>query len=74
MTLDFTTANGVAYLTLDRPERLNAIDRATIRAVGAAMDEIEADDGVGAVVISGAGRAFSAGMDLKDDAAASPEA
>ncbi len=60
----------IAVITLNRPERLNAISRATIRAVNAAMDDFEADTEVAVVILRGAGRAFSAGMDLKDDAAA----
>lgn len=59
----------VAHLLLNRPERLNAIDAAMKRELHAALDALAADDGVGAIVVSGAGRAFSAGMDLKDDAA-----
>ena len=69
-TVLFETQARVAQITLNRPERLNAISRRTIADVGTILDEIEADDAVAAVVISGAGRAFSAGMDLKDDAAA----
>jgi len=61
---------GIAILTLNRPERLNAINRGTIRQAQAAMDELEADDQIATVIIRGAGRAFSSGMDLKDDAAA----
>jgi len=62
--------NRIAVLTLNRPERLNAISRETIRAVNAAMDDFEKDSDVAVVIIRGSGRAFSAGMDLKDDAAA----
>lgn len=57
-------------ITLDRPDRLNAIDRAMMAEIGDALSTFAADDGVAAVVIHGRGRAFSAGMDLKDDAAA----
>ncbi len=60
----------IAILTLNRPERLNAISRETIRRVQATMDELEADDDVAVVILRGAGRAFSSGMDLKDDAVA----
>jgi enoyl-CoA hydratase len=60
----------VAVITLNRPERLNAINRETIRTITALMDELEVDEDVGVIIIRGAGRAFSAGMDLKDDAAA----
>ncbi len=58
----------VAVITFNRPERLNAICRETIRQVQVVMDELEADDNIAVVIIRGAGRAFSSGMDLKDDA------
>jgi enoyl-CoA hydratase len=54
----------VALLTLNRPDKLNAINAAVIEALDAALDAAEADDAVRAVVIAGAGRAFSAGFDL----------
>lgn len=59
----------VAKITLDRPDRLNAISRQTMSDMRATLDNMEADPDVAVVVIHGAGRAFSAGMDLKDDAA-----
>jgi enoyl-CoA hydratase len=54
----------VARLTLDRPELLNAIGTATVQALHLALDELAADDGVRALVLTGAGRAFSAGADI----------
>jgi len=60
----------IAVITLNRPERLNAISRETIATVQAEMDTLEADDDIAVIIIRGAGRAFSSGMDLKDDAAA----
>lgn len=55
---------GVAVLTLDRPERLNAIDLATAAELTAAWRAFRFDDGVRAVVITGAGsRAFCTGID-----------
>jgi len=60
----------IAILTLNRPGRLNAISRETIRRVQATMDELEVDDEIAVVILRGAGRAFSSGMDLKDDAVA----
>ena len=61
---------GVAILTLDRPDVLNAFDEALTDALGQALSDAAADSGVRAVVITGAGRAFSAGQDLRDRAAA----
>jgi len=54
----------VALLTLDRPDKLNAINAAMIAALDAAMDAAEVDDAIRAIVVAGAGRAFSAGFDL----------
>lgn len=60
----------VALITLNRPDRLNAINRKAIGEIRRALDLIEARDDFGAIVLAGAGRAFCSGMDLKDDAAA----
>jgi enoyl-CoA hydratase len=54
----------VALLTLNRPDKLNAINVPVIEALDAALDAAEADDAVRAIVLAGAGRAFSAGFDL----------
>lgn len=65
-TLDYRIADGVLTLTLNRPDRLNAFTvrmaEELIDAFGRASD----DDGVRAIVITGAGRAFCAGMDLAE--------
>jgi enoyl-CoA hydratase/carnithine racemase len=57
-------ANGVALLTLNRPEKLNALSNELLTAITDALDRIELDSAVRAVVITGAGRAFSAGADI----------
>ena len=54
----------VALLSLNRPEKLNAIDAAMVEALGSALDRAEADPEVRAIVLRGEGRAFSAGFDL----------
>jgi enoyl-CoA hydratase len=54
----------VALLTLNRPDKLNAINAPVIEALDAALDAAEADDAVRAIVVAGSGRAFSAGFDL----------
>jgi enoyl-CoA hydratase/carnithine racemase len=58
-------SGGVAVLTLNRPDKLNALTPMMMSALGAALDAIDADPDVRAVVITGAGtRAFTAGFDL----------
>ncbi|HEY0279822.1 MAG TPA: crotonase/enoyl-CoA hydratase family protein [Solirubrobacterales bacterium] len=55
-----------AVLTIDRPERRNAVDGATARELRAGLERFEADDGARALVLTGAGgEAFCAGADLK---------
>ncbi len=61
--------DALAVLTLDRPQKLNAINKAMIGQLGRALDAAEADDAVRAIVITGAGRAFAAGFDLDMEAA-----
>jgi 2-(1,2-epoxy-1,2-dihydrophenyl)acetyl-CoA isomerase len=58
-------ANRVAILTLNRPQVLNAFSEELIKALTDKLREVERDPGVGAVVITGAGRAFCAGQDLQ---------
>ncbi|HEY7295222.1 MAG TPA: enoyl-CoA hydratase/isomerase family protein, partial [Dehalococcoidia bacterium] len=58
----------VGYLTLNRPEKLNAISPAMLREFDEVLDEAQRDDAVRVLVIRGAGRAFSAGYDLSPDA------
>lgn len=59
----------VAYVTLDRPERLNAMDLRTHEELGCIWDDAEADDDVRVVVLTGAGdRSFSVGQDLRERA------
>jgi len=57
---------GIAWLTLNRPEVLNALNRATWHELSQAMDLADKDDEVRVVVITGAGRAFCAGDDIND--------
>jgi enoyl-CoA hydratase len=58
-------SGAVATVTLSRPEALNAITREMLLELGATLDGIAADVSVRVVVLTGAGRAFSAGVDLK---------
>jgi enoyl-CoA hydratase/carnithine racemase len=58
--------NGIATVTLNRPEKLNALNREMRGRFCAAMQELGADPAVAVVIITGTGRAFSAGLDLNE--------
>ena len=67
MSVDLVISDHVARVTIDRPERLNAIDRASADRLASIWDEIEADPDIRCAVLTGAGeKAFSAGADLND--------
>jgi 2-(1,2-epoxy-1,2-dihydrophenyl)acetyl-CoA isomerase len=61
--------DGVAVITMNRPDRRNAFSPAMVSALGAVLARVEADDAVGCVVLTGAGGAFCAGGDVKSMAA-----
>lgn len=63
-TIKLDVANGVAMLTLNRPDRMNAFTDQMVRDMIAAFDETDANDDVRVVIVTGAGRAFCAGADL----------
>ncbi len=56
----------IAIITLNRPDALNAVNSALSTAAGAALEEAAQDPSVRVIVITGAGRAFCAGADLKE--------
>lgn len=58
--------SGVAWVTLNRPEKKNAMSPGLNREMVAVLDALEADERCGVVVLTGAGDSFSAGMDLKE--------
>jgi enoyl-CoA hydratase len=60
------TRGPVGLVTLNRPKALNALCDALVRELGAALDAFEADDAIGAVVITGSEKAFAAGADIKE--------
>src|SRR5438045_4736044 len=64
-TLSYDVRDAKAYLTLNRPERLNAINDEMPGEIRAAVDKANSDDNVRVIVVQGAGRAFCAGYDLK---------
>ncbi|OBZ92599.1 enoyl-CoA hydratase [Pararhizobium polonicum] len=63
---------GIAILTVARAEKLNALDIDMLKALAAACDTVEADASVRAVILTGEGKAFSAGGDIKAWGAMSP--
>ena len=63
-TITLSVVDHVAQLTLNRPDRLNAFTDTMMKELLVAFDEIDADDDVRAVIMTGTGRAFCAGADL----------
>jgi enoyl-CoA hydratase len=66
--IDFEKRGPIGLLTLNRPERLNAIDHGMLRALRAFFDDRHRDYETRILVVTGAGRGFCAGLDLKMDA------
>ncbi|MGH9304462.1 MAG: enoyl-CoA hydratase/isomerase family protein, partial [Acidimicrobiales bacterium] len=64
--VDYLVEDGVAVVALNRPERLNAVNAALVEELCTSLDRAAAAN-VGALVLCGRGRAFSAGHDLKED-------
>lgn len=69
----YEVENGVAVVTLNRPDRLNAYTERMRDEIVAAFDLIDEDDAVRAVIVTGEGRGFCAGADLAGDADPKPE-
>lgn len=67
-TILFDIMDGVATLTLNRPDKMNSFNVAMHGEVKAALDQVDADHSVRVLVITGAGRGFCAGQDLGDRA------
>jgi enoyl-CoA hydratase/carnithine racemase len=65
-TVLITLEGPIAWITLNRPERLNAMNRPLVDGLIAALSAAEANDDIRAVILNGAGRAFCSGDDLKD--------
>ncbi|ATE58670.1 enoyl-CoA hydratase [Thauera sinica] len=58
------TRGRVGLITLNRPKALNALNDQVVNEIGTALDGFEADDGIGAIVITGSEKAFAAGADI----------
>jgi enoyl-CoA hydratase/carnithine racemase len=63
-TILYAVEDGIATITLNRPDKLNAFNTQMMKDLIAAFDETDADDDVRAVIVTGSGRAFCAGADL----------
>jgi enoyl-CoA hydratase len=72
--LTFEVADRIATITVSRPDKLNALNDGTIADLGRAIDEARARDDVGAVLLTGAGRAFVAGADISELVSRTPAA
>lgn len=70
--LTFDVADRIATITVNRPDKLNALNDATIAELGRAIDEANARADVAAVLLTGAGRSFIAGADISELESQSP--
>lgn len=63
----FHIQNGIAYLTINRPKQLNALNRKTLHEIGSVADQLKENDSVKVLIVRGAGgRAFVAGADISE--------
>lgn len=65
-TLKFDTENSIAWVRLDRPQRLNAISPQMVADLKSVLEKVRADRAIRVVVFTGTGRAFSAGADIAE--------
>ncbi|HEY1723372.1 MAG TPA: enoyl-CoA hydratase [Magnetospirillaceae bacterium] len=65
-TIIVETKGAVGLVTLNRPKALNALNGQLVRELGAALLDFDANDAIGAIVITGSERAFAAGADIKE--------
>ena len=70
--LTLEVADRIATLTVNRPDKLNALNDATIAELGQAIDQIRVDDSIGGALLTGAGRAFVAGADISELSSQTP--
>ena len=69
----YNKEDNVGTITLNRPDKLNAVTHKMIHRLRLLIDEIKADEEVKAVILTGVGKAFSAGTDISDDPKPPPE-
>src|SRR5690606_18993404 len=66
-TLLVTAENGICIITINRPEKLNALNKTVIEELGRAIDEVVGNESVRSVIITGSGaKAFVAGADISE--------
>jgi enoyl-CoA hydratase len=65
-TITLNVADRIATLTVNRPDKLNALNNKVIAELGEAIDTLRADRDVGGIILTGAGRAFVAGADISE--------
>ena len=70
--LTLAVSDRVATLTVNRPDKLNALNDATIAELGAAMEDVQRRDDIGGVILTGAARAFVAGADISELSSQTP--
>jgi enoyl-CoA hydratase len=70
--LTLEASDRIATLSVNRPDKLNALNDATIGELGDAIDEVRARDDIGGLIVTGAGRAFVAGADISELASQTP--
>ena len=68
----FEVVNGTAIITLNRPSKLNALDRDLMAQLSKAFDQVEMNEAISVTILTGSGRAFCAGGDIKDWGALTP--
>jgi enoyl-CoA hydratase len=65
-TIELERKGRVGLVRLNRPQAMNALCDELVRELGVAFDELEADAGIGAIVLTGSEKAFAAGADIKE--------
>jgi len=70
--LTLEVSDRIATLTVNRPDKLNALNDATISEIGAAIDEVRSRDDIAGLIVTGAGRAFVAGADISELSSQTP--
>lgn len=63
----YTTEDSIGIITLNRPEKLNALTHEMLRRINSIIEDIKKDDKVRAVILTGNGRTFSAGTDISGE-------